>query len=93
MIRFKTGDILAEDVEALVNPVNCVGVMGRGVARQFRKGFPENFRAYAKACRQGEVRPDRLFVFEVGALTNPRYVVNFPTRRHWRGRSRIEGAE
>jgi len=93
MIRFKTGDILAEDVEALVNPLNCVGVMRRGVARQFRKEFPENFRAYAEACRQGEVRPDRLFVFEAGALTNPRYVVNFPTKRHWRGRSRIEAAE
>ena len=90
MIRFKTGDILAEDVEALVNTVNCVGVMGRGVALQFRKAYPENFRAYAEACRQSEVRPGRVFVFETGALTNPRYVINFPTKRHWRGRSRME---
>ncbi len=90
MIRFKTGDILAEDAEALVNTVNCVGVMGRGVALQFRKAFPENFRAYAKACAHREVRPGRMFVFETGALTNPRFIINFPTKRHWRGNSRIE---
>ena len=90
MIRFKTGDILAEDAEALVNTVNCVGVMGRGIALQFKKAFPENFRVYAKACERGEVQPGHMFVFETGALTNPRYIVNFPTKRHWRGNSRIE---
>ena len=57
MIRFKSGDILAEDAEALVNTVNCVGVMGRGIALQFKKAFPENFRAYSSACKRGEVRP------------------------------------
>ena len=55
MIRFTTGDILAEDAEALVNTVNCVGVMGRGIALQFKKAFPENFRVYADACARGEV--------------------------------------
>ncbi len=90
MIRFTTGDILAEDAEALVNTVNCVGVMGRGVALQFKKAFPENFRVYADACGRGEVQPGRMFVFETGALTNPRYIINFPTKRHWRGNSRIE---
>ena len=90
MIRFTTGDILAEDAEALVNTVNCVGVMGRGIALQFKKAFPENFRVYAAACRRGEVQPGRMFVFETGALTNPRYIINFPTKRHWRGNSRIE---
>ena len=90
MIRFKTGDILAEDAEALVNTVNCVGVMGRGIALQFKKAFPENFRVYADACARGGVRPGRMFVFETGALTNPRYIINFPTKRHWRGNSRIE---
>ena len=90
MIRFTTGDILAEDVEALVNTVNCVGVMGRGIALQFKKAFPENFRVYAAACRRGEVQPGRMFVFETGALTNPSYIINFPTKRHWRGNSRIE---
>ena len=93
MIRFKAGDILAEDAEALVNTVNCVGVMGRGIALQFKKAFPNNFRAYAEACGRGEVRPGRMFVFETGGLTNPRYIVNFPTKRHWRGNSRIEDIE
>ncbi len=90
MIRFTTGDILAEDTEALVNTVNCVGVMGRGIALQFKKAYPENFLAYAEACKRGEVEPGRLFVFETGALANPRYIINFPTKRHWRGNSRIE---
>ena len=90
MIRFTTGDILAEDAEALVNTVNCVGVMGRGIALQFKKAFPENFRIYVEACKRGEVQPGRMFVFETGALTNPRYIINFPTKRHWRGNSRIE---
>ena len=93
MIRFKTGDILAEDAEALVNTVNCVGVMGRGIALQFKKAFPDNFRAYAEACRGGEVRPGRMFVSETGQLTNPQYIINFPTKRHWRGNSRIEDVE
>ena len=90
MIRFKSGDILAEDVEALVNTVNCVGVMGRGIALQFKKAFPDNFRVYAATCRRGEVRPGHMFVFETRELTNPRYIINFPTKRHWRGNSRIE---
>ena len=90
MVRYKKGDILAEDAEALVNTVNCVGVMGRGVALQFKRAFPENFRAYAEACKRGEVQPGKMFVFETGALTNPRYIINFPTKRHWRGNSRIE---
>ncbi len=93
MIRVKTGDILAEDAEALVNTVNCVGVMGRGIALQFKKAFPENFRAYAEACERGEVRPGRMFVFETHQLTNPRYIINFPTKRHWRGNSRIEDVQ
>lgn len=90
MIERKIGDILAENAEALVNSVNCVGVMGRGIALQFKRAFPENFKAYAQACRQGEVRPGRMFVFETGHLGNPRYIINFPTKRHWRGNSRME---
>ena len=93
MIRFKTGDILAEDAEALVNTVNCVGVMGRGIALQFKKAFPENFREYADACENKQVQPGRMFVFETGQLTNPRYIINFPTKRHWRANSRIEDIE
>ena len=90
MIRFARGDILDAEAEALVNTVNCVGIMGRGVALQFKKQFPENFKAYATACKRGEVQPGRMFVFDSEQLTLPRYVINFPTKRDWRSKSRIE---
>src|SRR5690606_41112017 len=93
MIKFKRGDILRDDAEAPVNTVNCVGVMGRGIALQFKKAFPANFKAYAAACKRGEVRPGRMFVYETGQITNPRYIINFPTKRDWRGKSRIEALE
>ncbi|MEI6309102.1 MAG: macro domain-containing protein [bacterium] len=90
MIEFKKGDILAEDAEALVNTVNCVGIMGRGIALQFKNAFPQNFKSYATACKKNEVLPGKMFVFETGQLVNPRYIINFPTKRHWRGKSRME---
>jgi O-acetyl-ADP-ribose deacetylase (regulator of RNase III) len=89
MIEFKTGDILKEDAEALVNTVNCVGVMGRGIALQFKNVFPENFKAYEAACAREEVEPGRMFVFEQHQLTGPKFIINFPTKRHWRGKSRM----
>src|SRR4029078_4298450 len=93
MIEYKTGDILSEDAEALVNTVNCVGVMGRGVALQFKNAWPDNFRSYAAACSRNEVQPGRMFVFDTGRSGNPRYIINFPTKRHWRGKSRLEDIE
>lgn len=93
MLRYVRGDILEAEAEALVNTVNCVGVMGRGIALRFKEAFPDNFKAYAAACRRGEVQPGRLFVFDTGRLTAPRYIINFPTKRHWRGKSRIEDIE
>jgi len=93
MIRYATGDILKADVEALVNTVNCVGIMGRGIALQFKNAFPENFKAYAAACSRDDVQPGRMFVFETGTMTNPKYIINFPTKRHWRGKSRMEDIE
>jgi O-acetyl-ADP-ribose deacetylase (regulator of RNase III) len=93
MLEYKTGDILTEDSEALVNTVNCVGIMGRGIALQFKNTFPENFRSYAAACERNEVQPGRMYVFDTGRLTNPRYIINFPTKRHWRGKSRMEDIE
>ena len=92
MIEHKTGDLFSEDVDALVNSVNCVGVMGRGIALQFKKRFPENFKDYAKACKRSEVTPGRMFVHETG-LFSPRYIINFPTKRHWRSKSRMEDIE
>lgn len=93
MIEYKHGDILRDEAEALVNTVNCVGVMGRGIALQFKNAFPENFKAYAVACKKEEVQPGRMFIFDTKKLTNPRYIINFPTKRHWRGQSRMEDIE
>lgn len=93
MIRFAHGDILKADAEALVNTVNCVGVMGRGIALQFKNLFPKNFKSYETACRRQEVQPGRMVVFDTGELTPPRFIINFPTKRHWRGKSRIEDIE
>jgi len=90
MIEYKKGDILKENAEALVNTVNCVGIMGRGIALQFKNAYPGNYKSYAAACKRSEVQPGRMFVFETGQLTNPRYIINFPTKRHWRGKSRME---
>lgn len=89
-IELRTGDILKADAEAIVNTVNCVGIMGRGIALQFKKAFPANFRAYALACEDGEVQPGKMFVHDTGSFANPRYIINFPTKRHWKGKSRME---
>ncbi|MCY4260365.1 MAG: macro domain-containing protein [Rhodobacteraceae bacterium] len=89
MIKYKVGDILTEDAEALVNTVNCVGFMGRGIARHFKRAFPENFEAYAAHCKRKAMQPGHVFVFETGAIS-PRYIINFPTKRHWRSKSKIE---
>jgi len=90
MISYTSGDILNADVEALVNTANCVGIMGRGIALQFKNMFPDNFESYAAACAHDSVQPGKMFVFETGQLTNPRYIINFPTKRHWKGKSRLE---
>lgn len=90
MIEATQGDILKADAEALVNTVNCVGVMGRGIALQFRKAFPENFKAYKTACDAGQVQPGKMFVYDLNRICNPRFIINFPTKRHWKGKSRIE---
>ena len=92
MIKNKTGNLFDEDAEALVNSVNCVGVMGRGIALEFKKRFPENFKAYAKACERNEVQPGRMFVHATGQFS-PRYIINFPTKRHWKAMSRMEDIE
>ena len=93
MIELARGNLLEAEAEALVNTVNCVGVMGRGIALQFKKAFPSNFKAYAAACKEDLVQPGRMFVFETGRLAPPRYIINFPTKRHWRGKSRMGDIE
>jgi O-acetyl-ADP-ribose deacetylase (regulator of RNase III) len=72
VFKFTSGDILGSEAEALVNTVNCVGVMGRGIVLQFKKAFPGNFTAYEEACKLGEVKPGTRFVTETGLLTGPK---------------------
>lgn len=93
MLRFVRGNLLEAEVEALVNAVNTVGVMGKGIAQQFKRAFPENYRAYAAACRRGEVQVGRIFVHDRGPQSRPRYILNFPTKRDWRQPSRLEYIE
>lgn len=91
MIEFTRGNILEADTQALVNTVNCVGVMGRGIALQFKKAFPANFKAYKSVCDRKELHPGLMFIFDNAALDGrQRYIINFPTKRHWKGKSKIE---
>ena len=90
VINEADGNLLDADVDALVNTVNTVGVMGKGIALQFRRAYPAMFDDYSRAVRRGEVEVGRMHVWETGLLAGPRFVVNFPTKRHWRGGSKIE---
>lgn len=90
MIESGTGNLLKADVEALVNTVNCVGIMGKGIALQFKQAYPENFKCYEKACRAKQVQPGKMFIVPTNRLLNPKFIINFPTKRHWKGKSKIE---
>lgn len=90
MITFATGDLLQSGAEAIINTVNCVGVMGKGIALQFKQAFPRNYDAYRRACEAGEVRLGEMFVFDSGSMINPRWIINFPTKGHWKAKSRLE---
>ena len=90
MIEHTFGNLLQAPADALVNTVNTVGVMGKGVALQFRRAFPANYDAYAEACKRGEVTTGRMFVTEVAdQIGGPRLIINFPTKQHWRNPSRL----
>lgn len=97
MIHYTQGNLLDADVEALVNTVNTVGIMGKGIALMFKEAFPENFRLYAAACKRGEVQIGKMFVTERPPLSSsgggPRWIINFPTKKHWRDRTRLEWVE
>lgn len=90
MIRYIRGDLLASETEALVNAVNCVGVMGKGIALQFKRAYPDVFAKYKAACAQGEVVPGSMFVVEIEEVYGKRCIIHFPTKRHFQERSRIE---
>lgn len=90
MITFTQGNLLEARTEALVNTVNTVGVMGKGIALMFKERFKDNFRLYAAACKAGEVRTGQMFVTQTNELDGPHWIINFPTKQHWRSNSRME---
>jgi O-acetyl-ADP-ribose deacetylase (regulator of RNase III) len=89
MITLVRGDLLSDDAEAIINTVNTEGVMGKGIALQFKKRFPANFQAYRAACKRREVQLGSMFVVPTGSLSGPRYIINFPTKGHWRTKSSL----
>ncbi|WP_322516446.1 macro domain-containing protein [Rhodopseudomonas palustris] len=88
-IKLVTGNLLEQRVDAIVNTVNTVGVMGKGIALQFKRKWPANAKAYEAACKRGDVVPGKMFVFDNGGLVEPKFIINFPTKRHWRQPSRM----
>jgi len=90
VLEYCRGNLLEADAEALVNPINTHGVMGKGLALAFKNAFPENFRAYAQACQAGQVTTGKMFTTEQLALLGPRWIINFPTKQHWRDPSELE---
>jgi O-acetyl-ADP-ribose deacetylase (regulator of RNase III) len=90
MIENCKGNLLQANVEALVNPVNCVGVMGKGLALEFKKTYPDNFYHYQKGCNEGKIRPGQVFITLNNSLINPLYIINFPTKDHWKDKSKLE---
>lgn len=94
MIEIGQGNLLRSRAEALVNTVNCVGFMGKGIALQFKQAFPANFKAYERACQMDLVVPGKMLIHDNGGLVGgPRYIINFPTKRHWKGKSRLEDVQ
>ncbi len=89
MLRFTTGDMFKEPTDIRVNTVNCVGVMGKGIALDFKLRYPNMFEDYKHKCAAGEMRPGRLHIWK----SNEAWIVNFPTKRHWRENSRYEDVE
>lgn len=90
MIKYTQGNLLEADAEALVNTVNTVGVMGKGIALMFKERFANNMNEYAKACKAKRVHTGKMFITETGELMGPRWIINFPTKQHWRSSSKLE---
>lgn len=89
MISELRGNLLETDAEALVNTVNTAGIMGKGIALQFKRAYPDMFKAYEAAAKRGELELGRVHVWHTNQLTGPRVIINFPTKRHWRSRSKL----
>ncbi|MGI0084438.1 MAG: type II toxin-antitoxin system antitoxin DNA ADP-ribosyl glycohydrolase DarG [Nitrososphaerales archaeon] len=92
-IQLKSGNLLNEKTDAIVNTVNCVGVMGKGIALQFKQRWPKNFKEYEAASKRGEIKTGEMFISDLGEWAKPRFIINFPTKVHWRGDSKLEYVE
>lgn len=93
MIKYVEGNLLEAPVEALVNTVNTVGVMGKGIALMFKESFPKNMKEYAQACKAKDVVTGKMFVTQTHDFLGPQWIVNFPTKQHWRSKSKMEWIE
>ncbi|GAB1038105.1 macro domain-containing protein [Shewanella algae] len=90
MISYVTGNILHDHADAIINTVNTVGVMGKGLALQFKKAFPDNYKSYKAACDNNELLVGTLLITPTQSMSPPHYIINFPTKAHWKGNSKIE---
>jgi O-acetyl-ADP-ribose deacetylase (regulator of RNase III)/uncharacterized protein YwgA len=90
MIKFIKGNLLNAKTEALVNTVNTVGVMGKGIALQFKNRFPNNYKVYREACKNQTFKTGQVLTVQDGDLLNQQFIVNFPTKAHWKSPSKIE---
>ena len=87
-----SGDnIFNSRTETLVNTVNCVGIMGKGLAKEFKKHFPEMYEEYRIRCTNNEIKPGHPYIWK--NTTGGKSVLNFPTKEHWKGNSRVEWIE
>jgi len=89
MLKIVEGNIIVAGTQALVNTVNTVGIMGKGIALQFKKAFPEMVKSYEAVCRDKTLQPGFLHIFDRGEDATPRYIINFPTKRHWKEKSKL----
>jgi O-acetyl-ADP-ribose deacetylase (regulator of RNase III) len=90
MIHYTNGDLLKSEAKALINTVNTVGVMGKGIALQFKKQFPENYRQYRTAYESGELAIGQLFITKERNIFGEKVIINFPTKKHWRNKSEYQ---
>ncbi len=94
MIELTSGNLLQAPVQALVNTVNTHRVMGKGIALQFKRAFPDMNKAYEAACKSGDVKLGHMHVVDLGGLAGgPRWIINFPTKAHWKAHSKLPDIE
>lgn len=92
-MNYTKGNILESNTEVIINPVNTVGVMGKGLALQFKQKFPTNYKIYKEACKNQTIDIGKLLLVDESNLERKKFIINFPTKKHWRNSSKIEYIE